>query len=151
IPEPKTVNGIAQKPIEGVSMRYSFDDAKAKSKRTTQYFEMFVNRGIYHDSWMACSRFGVPWNTLGREGDFLNAPWELYNVAEDFSQADDLAGKEPQKLKELQTLFVEEAKKYDVFPLDSRFAERADPRNRVAGEPRTSWKYYGNAVRLPEP
>jgi arylsulfatase len=151
VPEPKVVNGIQQKPIEGVSMRYSFDDAKAKSKRTTQYFEMFVNRGIYHDGWMACSRFGVPWNTLGREGDFLNAPWELYNVTEDFTQADDLAAKEPEKLKQLQALFVAEAKKYDVFPLDSRFAERADPRNRVAGEPRTSWTYYGNNVRLPEP
>jgi arylsulfatase len=150
IPAPKVVNGIAQKPIEGVSMMYSFDDAKAKSQRTTQYFEMFTNRAIYHDGWVACSRFGVPWNTLGREGDFQNAPWELYNVAEDFSQADDLAAKNPEKLKQLQALFVEEAKKYDVFPLDPRFAERLPSENRVAEEPRTSWTYRGNNVRLPE-
>jgi arylsulfatase A-like enzyme len=151
IPEPKVVNGIAQKPIEGVSMLYSFDDADAKSKRTTQYYEMFVNRAIYNDGWLACSRFGVPWNSAGREGDFLAAPWELYNLDADFSQADDLAGKSPEKLKELQSLFLEEAKKYGVFPLDPRLAERLDSRNRIAGEPRVSWTYYGNNVRLPEP
>jgi arylsulfatase A-like enzyme len=146
---PSVVNGIAQKPIEGVSMMYSFDDAQAKNRRTTQYFEMFVNRAIYHDGWVACSRFGVPWNVVGREGDFLNAPWELYNIEDDFSEADDLAAKNPEKLKQLQALFVEEAKKYDVFPLDSRFSERIDPRNRTAGELQTSWTYYGNNVRLP--
>jgi arylsulfatase A-like enzyme len=146
---PGVVNGIAQKPMEGVSMMYSFDDAQAKSRRTTQYFEMFVNRAIYHDGWIACSRFGVPWNVVGREGDFLNAPWELYNIEDDFSEADNLAAKNPEKLKQLQALFVEEAKKYDVFPLDPRFSERIDPRNRTAGELQTSWTYYGNNVRLP--
>ncbi|HEY7053007.1 MAG TPA: arylsulfatase [Mycobacterium sp.] len=150
VPAPQVVNGIPQKPIEGVSMLYSFDDAQAKSRRTTQYFEMFANRAIYHDGWVACSRFDVPWHTVGRSGDFLTAPWELYNVEADFSQADDLAAKDPDKLKQLQALFVEEAKKYDVFPLDARFAERGDPRNRAAGEPRTSWTYYGNDVRVPE-
>jgi hypothetical protein len=149
IPEPTVVNGIAQKPMEGVSMMYSFGDANAKSRRTTQYFEMFVNRAIYDDGWVACSRFGVPWNTLGREGDFLSAPWELYHTENHFSEADDLSAKEPEKLKQFQALFVEEAKKYDVFPLDSRFSERIDPRNRIAGEARTSWTYYGNNVRLP--
>jgi arylsulfatase len=148
---PSVVNGIAQKPIEGVSMMYSFDDAQAKSRRTTQYFEMFVNRAIYNDGWVACSRFGVPWNVVGREGDFLNAPWELYHVEDDFSEADDLAAMNPEKLKQLQALFDEEAKKYDVFPLDSRFSERGDPRNRAVGPPPTSWTYYGNNVRLPEP
>jgi arylsulfatase A-like enzyme len=148
---PSVVNGIPQKPIEGVSMMYSFDDAKAKGRRTTQYFEMLVNRAIYRDGWVASSRFGVPWNTLGREGDFLKAPWELYNIDNDFSEADDLAATNPEKLKELQALFVEEAKKYDVFPLDSRFSERIDSRNRIVGEPRTSWTYFGNNVRLPEP
>jgi arylsulfatase len=132
-------------------MMYSFDDAKAKGRRTTQYFEMLVNRAIYRDGWVASSRFGVPWNTLGREGDFLKAPWELYNIDNDFSEADDLAATNPEKLKELQALFVEEAKKYDVFPLDSRFSERIDSRNRIVGEPRTSWTYFGNNVRLPEP
>jgi arylsulfatase A-like enzyme len=151
IPEPAAVNGIAQKPIEGVSMLYSFDDAHAKSRRTTQYYEMFVNRAIFKDGWLACSRFGVPWMIAGREGDFLNAPWELYNLDTDFSQADDVAAEHPTKLTELQALFIEEAKKYDVFPLDPRLAERLDSRNRIAGTPRTSWTYFGNHVRTPEP
>jgi arylsulfatase len=151
IAEPKEVDGIPQKPIEGVSMIYSFDDGAAKSQRTTQYFEMMTNRAIYKDGWVAASRFGVPWNTAGKEGNFLNAPWELYHVDVDFSQADDLAAKEPAKLKELQDQFLVEAKKYDVLPLDPRMAERMDPRNRIAGAPQRSWTYYGNSVRLPEP
>jgi len=151
IPAPETVKGIPQKPIEGVSMHYSFDEGKASDRRTTQYFEMFTNRAIYHDGWVAASRFGVPWDTNSRAGDFLSAPWELYHVEEDFSEAEDLAAKNPAKLKELQALFLKEAKQYDVLPLDPRFAERLDPKLRVAGEPRTSWTYYGNTVWLPEP
>jgi arylsulfatase len=151
IPEPKEVNGIWQKPIEGVSMAYSFEDAKAPGIRKTQYFEMFTNRAIYHEGWVACSRFGVPWDIAGRQGDFLSAPWELYDIEADFSQADDIAASNPQKLKDLQANFLEEARKYDVFPLDPRMAERLDARNRVAGEPRTSWTYFGKDVRLPEP
>ncbi len=151
IPEPKLVNGIVQKPIEGVSMLYSFDDATAKDRLTTQYFEMKCNRAIYHDGWVACSRFGAPWVRTDRGDDFSNAPWELYNIEEDFSQANDLAAKEPEKLKALQAKFVEEAKKYNVFPLDPRFSERFDPKLRVGGEPPTSWTYFGNNVWLPEP
>ncbi|MDZ4658730.1 MAG: arylsulfatase [Bythopirellula sp.] len=151
ISEPKVVNGIAQKPIEGVSMFYSFDDAQAKGKRTTQYFELATNRAIYHDGWVACSRYGFPWVTLGRSLDFLQAPWELYNVNDDFSQADDLAAKEPEKLAELQAKFLEEAKTYDVLPFDPRFSERMDPKLRMSGEPKTSWAYFGNNVWLPEP
>lgn len=151
IPEPKVVNGIVQKPIEGVSMLYSFEDAMAKGTRTTQYFELATNRAIYHDGWVACSRYGYPWVTAGRGMDFINAPWELYNVTDDFSQAVDLAAKEPEKLKELKLKFLEEARKYDVFPLDPRFSERLDPKMREASEPRTSWTYYGNNVWLPEP
>jgi arylsulfatase A-like enzyme len=151
VPEPKVVNGIAQKPMEGVSMVYSFDDAAAESPRRTQYFEMFTNRAIYHDGWVAASRFGVPWETGGREGDFTTAPWELYNIEEDFSEGNDLAEKYPDKLKELQAKFEEEAEKYSVFPLDPRFAERLDPRLRMSGEPKTSWTYHGNNIRLPEP
>jgi arylsulfatase A-like enzyme len=151
IPEPKTVNGIPQKPIEGVSMVYSFDDAKAKDRRKTQYFELATNRAIYHDGWVACSKYGLPWETAGRGDGFLTAPWELYNVNEDFSQSDNLAAKEPAKLKELQATFLEEAKKYGVFPLDPRFSERMDPKLRIAGDPKTSWTYYGNSVWLPEP
>jgi arylsulfatase A-like enzyme len=151
LPAPEAVDGIKQKPIEGVSMLYSFDDGAAKDRRTTQYFEMMTNRAIYKDGWLASSHFGVPWTTAGKEGDFQNAPWELYHLDADFSQADDLAAKEPQKLKELQEQFLVEAKKYDVLPLDPRMSERLDPRNRIAGEAKTSWAYYGNNVRLPEP
>jgi arylsulfatase len=151
IPEPKRVNGIPQKPIEGVSMVYTFDDANAKGRRTTQYFEMFCNRAIYHDGWVACSHFGTPWDTGSRGGDITKTPWELYNVEEDFSQADDLAAKRPEKLQELQAKFLEEAKRYDVLPLDPRWAERFDPKVREGGEPKTSWTYYGNNVWLPEP
>lgn len=151
IPEPKVVNGIAQKPIEGVSMLYTFDDAQAKDRRTTQYFELATNRAIYQNGWVACSRYGLPWETAGRGDGFRDAPWELYNVNEDFSQADNLVAKEPTKLKELQAEFLKEAKNYGVFPLDPRFSERMDPKLRVAGDPPTKWSYYGNKVWLPEP
>jgi arylsulfatase len=151
VPEPKVVNGIPQKPIEGVSMRYSFHGGTAKSRRTTQYFEMMGNRGIYLDGWMATTRHGTPWLTAAESRGFDNDAWELYDIDQDFSQADDLASKHPEKVKELQAKFLEEAKKYDVLPLDDRMALRMDPRNRVAGDPRTSWTYYGNDVRLPEP
>jgi arylsulfatase len=148
---PTEVDGIKQKPIEGVSMMYCLNNGKAKDARTTQYFEMMTNRAIYKDGWMASSRFGVPWTTAGKEGNFLDSPWELYNLNEDFSQANDLAKENPAKLAELQKSFLEEAKKYNVLPLDPRMSERMDPRNRIAGEPRKSWTYYGNNVRLPEP
>ncbi len=152
LPEPTVVNGIPQTPIEGVSMRYTFDDAAAKSKRTTQYFELASNRAIYHDGWVACARTGVPWDVLGKNLEQMQAaPWELYNVKEDFSQAVDLAQDKPERLKELQAKFLEEAKKYGVFPLDPRFSERFDPSLRVAGEPPTRWTYFGNNVWLPEP
>jgi arylsulfatase len=132
-------------------MVYSFDDAKAPGKRTTQYFELATNRAIYHDGWVACSKYGLPWQTAGRDDGFVNAPWQLYNIDQDFSQADDLAAKMPEKLKELQAKFIEEAKKYDVFPLDPRFSERFDPKLRESGEPKTKWTYFGNNVWLPEP
>ena len=151
IPEPKVVNGIPQKPIEGVSMLYSFDDSKVKDRRTTQYFELATNRAIYHEGWVACSAYGLPWETAGRGDGFMTAPWELYNINEDFSESNDLAKKMPDKLKELQAKFLVEAKKYDVFPLDPRFSERFDPSIRVAGKPKTSWTYFGNSVWLPEP
>ncbi len=95
--------------------------------------------------------FGTPWDTGSRSGDFRKAAWELYNIEEDFSQAVDLAEKEPVKRKELQGLFLVEADKYDVLPLDPRFAERFDPQLRVAGDPATSWAYFGNDVSMPEP
>ena len=151
IPEPKVVNGIPQKPIEGVSMLYTFDDSKGKDRRTTQYFELATNRAIYHDGWVACSAYGLPWQTAGRGDGFMTAPWELYNINEDFSESNDLAMEMPDKLKEMQAKFLAEAKKYDVFPLDPRFSERFDPSIRVSGKPKTSWTYFGNSVWLPEP
>jgi arylsulfatase len=152
--QPVEVNGVKQKPIEGVSMVYSFDDPKATSPRHIQYFEMFGNRALYKDGWIATARHGrLPWVTAGgTTGDFDNDKWELYNLAEDFSEANDLSAKYPEKLKELQNDFWIEAKKYDVLPLDDRFAERGDPRLRpslIAG--RTDFTYYSGATRIPEP
>ena len=127
IKEPNIVNGVKQKPIEGVSMLYSFNDGPAKSRRTVQYFEMFGNRGIYQDGWMATTRHGrLPWQTGAGTGSFDDDPWELYDIAEDFSQANNLAAQNPQKVKAMQAAFLVEAKKYNVLPLDDRLAERFD-------------------------
>jgi arylsulfatase len=127
LPEPRLVNGVEQKPIEGISMLYTFDDAMAKSRRTVQYFEMFGNRGIYKDGWVATARHGrLPWETAASTGEFDTDRWELYDIENDFSQANDLAGKNPDKLKELQEAFLVEARKYNVLPLDDRVAARFD-------------------------
>jgi hypothetical protein len=151
VPEPVEVNGVWQKPIEGVSMIYSFDDPKAKGHRGTQYFEMFGNRALYHDGWIAVCRHGrLPWVTQG-SADFADDKWELYNIDEDFSEGNDLAAKNPEKLRELQDLFWAEAAKYNVLPLDDRFIERADPSLRpslIAG--RTHFTYFSGASRIPE-
>ena len=151
IPEPVEVNGVWQKPIEGVSMVYSFDDAKAKGTRDTQYFEMFGNRALYHDSWIAVCRHGrLPWQTSG-SFNFADDKWELYNLQEDFSEGTDLSAKNPQKLNELQDMFWVEAAKYDVLPLDDRFVERADPSLRPSLiEGRTHFTYFAGAYRIPE-
>lgn len=146
IKAPQMVDGIKQKPIEGISMAYTFDKANATvaSKRTTQYFEMIANRGIYHEGWYA--------NTTPPHGPWiLNAPlpvpadykWELYHLTEDFTQADDLAAKMPGKLKEMQALFDQEAKKYHVYPLDNdTFARALAPRpSATAGK--TVFTYKG--------
>lgn len=149
IAEPRYVEGIKQKPIEGVSMAYSFDDAGAPGKRTTQYFEMFGNRAIYNNGWVACSRIGVPWVMGNKDISLLEKqPWELYNIDEDFSQANDVAASNAPKIEELKKVFDEEAKKYDVYPIDVRMTERFDPTNRMAGKPKTSWTYTSTA-RLP--
>ena len=153
LPQPTEVNGVKQKPIEGVSMMYSFDDPKATGSRHIQYFEMFGNRALYKDGWIATARHGrLPWQTMGAStGDFDHDTWELYNLADDFSEANDVAAKYPDKLKELQNDFWTEAKKYNVLPLDDRFAERGDPSLRpslIAG--RTDFSYY-SGTRIPEP
>jgi arylsulfatase A-like enzyme len=152
--QPVEVNGVRQKPIEGISMVYSFDDPKATGTRHVQYFEMFGNRALYKDGWIATARHGrLPWVTMGGStGDFDHDKWELYDLANDFSEANDVSASHPQKLKELQNAFWVEAKKYDVLPLDDRFAERGDPRLRpslIAG--RTLFTYYPGAIRIPEP
>jgi arylsulfatase A-like enzyme len=151
VPQPVEVNGVWQKPIEGVSMVYSFDDPKAKDTHKTQYFEMFGNRALYHDGWIAVCRHGrLPWENSG-SFDFAKDTWELYNIAEDFSEANDLAAKNPEKLRELQDMFWAEAAKYNVLPLDDRFIERADPSLRpslIAG--RTHFTYLQGAQRIPE-
>ena len=123
---PQTVNGVAQKPIEGTSMVYSFDSAKAPDRRTVQYFEMLGNRAIYKDGWMAATQHGIPWKTAGQDKSFDDDTWELYDLTTDFSEATDLAKKEPGKLKELEAAFDTEARKYNVYPLDDRFAQRFD-------------------------
>jgi arylsulfatase len=152
IPQPRMVNGVPQKPIEGVSMAYSFDDAKVPSTRTTQYFEMFANRALYHNGWVAaCFHGRVPWET-GHAVGFDQETWELYNIEEDFSQSVDLAAKEPEKLRELQDLWWTEAGKYNVLPLDDRMAERAAASMRP--DPmhgRTEISYGESAVMILEP
>jgi arylsulfatase len=155
IPAPVMVNGIAQKPIEGVSMAYTWDKANenAKSTHETQYFEMFGNRAIYHDGWMAATPPPQPPWLMGtaKMPEVLNGyKWELYNIDEDYSQNNDLAAKFPDKLKELQELFLVEAQKYQVFPLDNSILERLlTPRpSSTAG--RNEFTYSGVMTGLPE-
>ncbi|MGE5825770.1 MAG: arylsulfatase [Bacteroidota bacterium] len=124
---PKVVDGIPQKPIEGVSMAYTFDkkNADALSTHKTQYFEMFGDRAIYHDGWMASTKvMRAPWDHFAPKEGVLDYPWELYDVKKDWTQADDVADKYPAKLKEMQALFWKEAKKYQVLPLDATLVER---------------------------
>jgi len=134
LPEPAFVDGVQQKPLEGVSMAYSFDDAGADERHTTQYFEMFCNRGIYHQGWTAVTKHSIPWVLLGQEKPaFDDDIWELYDTTTDWTQAKDLAAEHPEKLAELQRLFLIEATKYNVLPLDDRGVERILPE--VAGRP----------------
>ncbi|WOK35901.1 arylsulfatase [Sphingomonas sp. C3-2] len=153
VTEPVSINGIAQKPIEGVSMAYSWDDAAAPSTRQTQYFEMFGNRALYHNGWVAGARHGkLPWQTSGSSPDFDSDVWELYNIEEDFSQANDLAEKEPAKLRELQDMFWAEAAKYNVLPLDDRFVERADVNLKPSYlRGKKQFIYLPGTTRIPEP
>jgi arylsulfatase A-like enzyme len=154
IPQPTRVNGVDQKPIEGVSMVYSFDSANAQSARHTQYFEMVGNRAIYHDGWVACTTpYRLPWQTIGGDSKYPSRDfkWELYNIADDYSEADNLAAKNPAKLEELQHLFYDEAKKNNVLPLDASFVARVDPSIRPSlTKGRTHFEYYEGATRIPE-
>jgi arylsulfatase A-like enzyme len=133
IPEPASVHGLPQHPIEGVSMRYAFDDADAAERRTTQYFEMFCNRGIYHEGWTAVTRHSTPWLVTAELPSFEEDVWELYDTTTDWSQAHDLAAEMPEKLAELKQLWHDEALKYNVLPLDDRRIERFN--SDLAGRP----------------
>jgi arylsulfatase A-like enzyme len=156
IPQPLMVNGIAQKPIEGVSMAYTFDkaNANAPSSRTTQYFEMFANRAIYHNGWIAATTPPAPPWLLGTAKlpeDVVNGyKWELYNIAEDYSESNDLAAKMPDKLRDMQELFMVEATKYNVFPLDNSVLQRIVAPRPSATAGRTTFTYSGEMPGIPE-
>jgi arylsulfatase A-like enzyme len=132
LPHPTVVNSVQQAPLEGFSMLYSFNDAKAAERHETQYFEMFCNRGIYHKGWTAVTRHGVPWVGAYKRG-FDEDVWELYDTNADWTQSKDLAKENPKKLAELQRLFIIEATKYSALPLDDRTFERFNPD--LAGRP----------------
>jgi arylsulfatase len=152
ITPPTMMDGVEQKPIEGVSLIYTFDAPDAPTQHGTQYFELVGNRAIYKDGWMASTTpLRLPWVTVGEEPNPDDFKWELYNVSEDFSQSNNLAEKNPEKLKELQEAFDAEAKKYNVYPLDSSFASRADPAIRPSlTRGRTEFTYHTGAIRIPE-
>lgn len=150
---PKEVNGVTQKPIEGVSMVYTWDNAQAKSHHNTQYFEMGGNRAIYHDGWVAATTpVYLPWIIDSPKVDVIDGyNWELYDVERDFSEADDLAKKMPKKLKEMQGLFYQEATKYNVLPLNNDRLSSLDPSVRPSlSKGRTSFTYYDGMTRIPE-
>jgi len=149
---PMELNGVWQKPIEGASFADTFDDAKAKGRRTTQYFELGVNRGLYHDGWMASAISFAPWQPNRSGFDPDKQKWELYNIDRDFSQADDLAGSNPEKLRQLQDLWWVEAAKHNVLPLDWRAVERLNAelmgRPSLTGD-RKTFTYYPGQLGLP--
>jgi arylsulfatase len=148
------VNGISQKPIEGVSMAYAFDkaNASAPSKRETQYFEMFGNRAIYHNGWIAATTPPTPPWMMGTKAlpEVVNGyQWELYHVAEDYSENNDLAATFPEKLRDLRELFLVEATKYNVFPLDNSVLTRLVSPKPSATAGRTLFTYSGEMSGLP--
>jgi arylsulfatase A-like enzyme len=153
VSEPTMVDGIAQRPIEGVSMAYTFDkaNANAPSKRETQYFEMFANRAIYHQGWVAATTPPAPPWEMGttKLPDINDYKWELYNITEDFSQYNDLATTNPGKLKELQALFLSEAAKYNVLPIDNSILPRLITPRPSATAGRTLFTYQGENAGIP--
>ena len=154
ITAPSMLNGVPQKPLEGVSMVYTFDDAKAASTRKTQYLEMLGNRALYDNGWIASTTpKRLPWQPKAVPGadDPMTFNWELYHASDDFSQANDVAKQNPDKLRELQDLFWAQAALYNVLPLDATFAERADPAIRPSlTRGRTLFTYYPGMLRIPE-
>ncbi|HEY2797427.1 MAG TPA: arylsulfatase [Thermoanaerobaculia bacterium] len=152
LPFPKSVDGTVQRPFDGTSLVYTFDSPGAPETHTTQYFEMFGNRGIYHDGWVAATRHSIPWLMVPLP-PLANDTWELYNTAVDFSEAHDLAAKNPAKLKEMQELFLKVAAANHVLPIDDRRSERFDAK--TAGRPdlmngRTSLTVYPGMTGMAE-
>ncbi|MGZ8219824.1 arylsulfatase [Methylomagnum sp.] len=152
LPFPKSVNGTVQQPFEGASLAYSFDDAQAKSRHATQYFEMAGNRAVYQDGWLAGTVHKAPWEAKPR-ASLTDDTWELYDTRQDFSLANDLAAQNPKKLKEMQAAFMKEAVKYKVLPIDDRTIERFDAK--IAGRPelmgsRTSITLYEGMTGIME-
>ncbi|MCY2982023.1 MAG: arylsulfatase, partial [Planctomycetota bacterium] len=134
-------------------MSFTFADAKAPDRRTKQYFELLANRAIYNDGWVACTTpVGAPWDSAGSKADEITGyNWELYDVNKDFSQADDLAAKMPDKLKDMQLLFYAEAAKYNVLPIDNSKTERLDPAIRPSlTRGRSSFTFHEGMTRIPE-
>ena len=152
VQSPSVLNGVPQKPVEGVSMVYSFDDPKASSRHQTQYFEMLGNRALYHDGWVAATTPPTPpWSSSGGNVKVLDYQWELYRVTDDFSEANNLVAKEPAKLADMQNRFWVEAAKYNVLPLDNSKVERLDTANRPSlTRGRSVFTYYPGQVRIPE-
>ncbi|MHC5541962.1 arylsulfatase, partial [Singulisphaera rosea] len=152
ITPPTVLNGVPQKPIEGTGFAYTFDDAKARGRKTTQYFEMACNRGLYHEGWMASSRAFVPWQPTHGAFDPDKARWELYDIEHDFSQANDLAAAHPEKLRALQDLWWVEGARHNVLPLDWRETERRNSeamgRPSLGGDTKR-FTYYPGQVGLP--
>jgi arylsulfatase len=152
IQAPTVLNGTPQRPIEGVSMAYTFDSAQAVGRHRTQYFEMFINRAIYSDGWWAASRAGIPWDASPSPIDMDTLRWELYNLEADFSQANDLAAQQPARLRQLQDLWWAEASRFSVLPLDGRKVERLSAELQGRPSPttgRTTFTYYPGVTALP--
>lgn len=151
LPAPKEVDGIAQKPMDGVSFLSTFDSGAAPEVRTRQYFEVFSNRSIYDKGWKANAQHTLPWRQDYAPGNWEMDRWELYNLKDDYSEAIDLAQKMPDKLKEMKALFQAEAQKYHVYPLDDRGAQRLlEPKPTPSDPNRTHFVYYAGATRLAE-
>jgi arylsulfatase len=153
ITPPLELNGVLQKPIEGISFAYTFNDPKAKGRRTTQYFELGCNRGIYQDGWMASALSFPPWQPVRTGFDPDKQKWELYKIDEDFSQANDLAAQNPERLRQLEDLWWVQAAKYNVLPLDWRAGERLN--DEAMGRPslirgRKTITYYPGTIGVPD-
>jgi arylsulfatase len=155
IKPPRVVDGFKQDPIDGISMAYTFADARVPGRKRTQYFDNNGSRGVYVDGWFA-STFGplVPWDAAGsgaslKEWDSTKDVWELYDLTADFSQANDLAGKQPQRLRSIQEAFLKEAKANQVFPIGAGIWLRIHPEDRVK-TPYTSWTFDATTTRMPE-